>query len=218
MFRYIDIHTHALESPSDGISVLNHYDHFEQAASDQRYCSLGIHPWYINEAEPEAQLVSLGRYAALPQVLAIGECGLDKVTETPFSLQERAFEAQLQLAQQLQKPLIIHCVRAFEELIRMVHSAAITVPVIVHGFNKNRHLAKQLLDQGFFLSFGKALLKEGLLQEIFAVLPVDRFFLETDNSGLDIAAIYKAAAEIRKIQADEIILQLQLNFKNVFGK
>jgi TatD DNase family protein len=216
--HYIDIHSHHANPAPGSVALLNCYDQFEQVLAQQGYYTLGLHPWYLEAATWAAQFGVLTQYASLPQVLAIGECGLDKVTDTPFALQQQVFAAQLQLAGQMNKPLIIHCVRAFEELIAMINNSGLQVPVVIHGFHKHKKLSERLLGQGYYLSFGAALLRDGPLRDTFAAVPADRFFLETDHSDTTIENVYAVAAEIRKISLDEIILQLQQNFKNVFGK
>lgn len=91
------------------------------------------------------------------------------------------------------------------------------VPVVFHGFNNRASLAVQVLNQGHYLSFGGALLRENATAAaVLADTPADRFLLETDDQpGLDIREIYREASFIRKTGEDVIILQLQKNFQNV---
>ncbi len=179
-------------------------------------CSIGLHPWYLNDRA--GLMDELQRYAALPNVLAIGECGLDKVCNTPWELQTLVFKQQIQIANTLGKPLIIHCVRAYDELLNILRSEKPSVPVIVHGFNKNERVADRLLSAGVYLSFGAAILND--LSPAAATLkqvPAEMFFLETDDAQIDITTVYKKAAAIRNISEEDIILQLQQNFNKVFN-
>ncbi len=211
--RYIDIHTHQSAHEKEALSVLNRYGNFDRPEGDP-YCSMGLHPWYLTDLAQ--QLISLKQYSQHPEVLAIGECGLDALCNTPQSLQEEAFRQQIAWANELRKPLIIHCVRAYHKTLELLRKA--TVPVIFHGFNRKASLATTLLEQGYHLSFGKALLNAlGGLQVTFAGIPGDRFFLETDDAPMSIGEVYKTAARIRKTEEDVLILQLQNNFKTVFG-
>lgn len=213
---YINIHTHhSQQSPENPqvFELLNLYEKFEDAQAGKQY-SMGIHPWYITNAA--LQLHTLKQYTTQSQVIAIGECGLDKVCTTDWSLQQQVFSQQIEWANTLQKPLIIHCVRAYTEALSVLRSAV--VPVIFHGFNKKWPLAKDILDHGHYLSFGAALLQESSpAREALAQMPSDRFFLETDDAAISIEEVYKAAAHIRKTDEDVIILQLQHNYKKVFG-
>ncbi len=216
MGGYIDIHTHRI-SATAGLTVINRYEGFEQAV-DGITCSLGVHPWYIQADAPEKQLASLRQYAALPNVIAIGECGLDKATDTAWQLQVRVFAAQIALANELNKPLVIHCVRAYEEVLDMLRDSEVAVPVIFHGFNKNIQLAERLVKAGYYLSFGAGLLKEGSnATYVIQSIPVDHFFLETDDSTVPIEQIYETAARWLKTGKDALILQLQNNFRRVFN-
>lgn len=214
MSKYIDIHTH--HNVGQGLFITNRYQAFEKA-SDGGLCSLGIHPWYI-DADFDNQLAQLERYATLPNVVAIGECGFDKVTATPWHLQERAFRLQMQLANTLHKPLIIHSVRAYDEVLQLLKQEQVAVPVIFHGFNKNVQVAERILNNGYYLSFGAALLndKSPAIAAIQAS-PEDKFFLETDDADISIGQIYEKAADIRKTDLDALILQLQKNVQAVFN-
>ena len=196
--------------------ITNRYQAFEKA-SEGGLCSLGIHPWYV-DADFDNQLAKLEQYATLPNVVAIGECGLDKLTATPWHLQERTFRQQIQLANTLHKPLIIHCVRAYDEVLQILQQEQVQVPVVFHGFNKNVQIAQRILAQGYYLSFGAALLNDQS-PAIMAiqVCPEDRFFLETDDADIAIGQIYEKVADIRKTDLDALILQLHKNFQAVFN-
>lgn len=214
-FRYLNIHTHRASQPEleKVLEIINLHEHFD-AHNTQTHCSMGIHPWYIHDVQ--AQLEQLRQYSVKEHVLAIGECGLDKIFPNSMPLQESVFKEQITWANHIGKPLIIHCVRAYPEVLQLLWQAK--VPVIFHGFRKKHALAQEILDKGHYLSFGTALLDNNTaLQETFAQVPADRLFLETDDSAEHISAIYQAAAGIRKTGEDVIILQVQQNYKNVFG-
>lgn len=214
MFTWFDTHTHRQSPPDTQVYALhNFHDHFDQA---QQPCTLGLHPWYLHAPFPGTS--ELAQYAAEPQVKAIGECGLDKLAETPWSLQLDAFRFQLRLAISLQKPLLLHCVRAYNEVLQVLKEERVSVPVVFHGFNRGQVLAEQLWEAGYYLSFGAALLhKTGTAAGVWARAPADRVFLETDHSGKDIQCIYAAAAAIRKTDPNTVILQLQKNATTVFN-
>lgn len=173
--------------------------------------SVGIHP--ADAERFDQHFESLVKTAEMPRCVAIGECGLDALVRIPAEIQEKAFEKHIELANQLKKPLIIHCVRRFQEIIRFRKMAA--VPMIIHGFNKNQTVAKDLLKHDFYLSFGKALLQNVSLQETFGIVPAEKFFLETDDDGFSIEILYKKAAEIRKCSVEEIQKQIFTNFQTI---
>ncbi|WP_165836460.1 TatD family hydrolase [Taibaiella soli] len=215
MSRYINIHSHHT-FPGDNLSIFCLYDQFERAESGLT-CSVGLHPWYLDHAEADCEAIR--KYMSLPNVLAIGECGLDKLAKTDWDWQMKWLIWQIDLANSINKPLIIHCVKAFEDLLAVFKMHPPKVPVIIHGFNKKPELAQQLVQHRLYISFGKALFQShpGPL-EALEHIPADHFFLETDDAAMPIADVYAKAAKIRKTGEDEIILQLQKNFQNVFAR
>lgn len=211
---YINIHSHF--PPVTGEWVLQNLDIPEPPEPLPGLYSMGIHPWYIHPDHWEKQLLSLRAYSTHPRVLAIGDCGLDKLSATGFSLQEQVFQAQVEWAISIGKPLVIHCVRAWEEVLKTLGEAAITVPVIFHGFAKNGPLARRLIERGYYISLGKALQhpeKELLLQ----VIPPEQLFLETDDAAISIGEIYTIAARALSIEHNSLVLQMQKNAATIFG-
>lgn len=163
-------------------------------------------------------LAELKEFAAYDNVLAIGECGLDKVCDTNWDLQQRIFREQVLLAKSLQKPIVVHCVRAFAEVMGILEEIKPAVPVVFHGYNRGRNIAEELLVKGFFLSFGAAILKDGAVADVLGDIPAEKFFCETDDSDVTIDTVYNRAADIRKVSAYDIILQVEENFKRVFKR
>lgn len=212
---YINIHTHHTRPVEGIISIGNLYKDFDSIEADSFY-SVGLHPWYLTTETWEEQFKVVKEKSRLKNVVAIGEAGLDKVTETDFELQQAVFSKHVQLANEVQKPLIVHCVRAHAEVIALLKQTPAQVPVIFHGFNKSIELARQLIALGYYLSFGKGLEKHGV-QEVLAALPHAKIFLETDNSTASIAEIYTHAASAFQIDEESLSLQLQKNAATVFG-
>lgn len=212
--NFFNLHTHNPSANPNEQALVNQYPlEFEASIP---FSSVGIHPWYIKEESVIQELELVDQYSQLPQVAAVGECGLDKRIAVPFDLQIRVFEAQLHVAQQIQKPVIIHCVAAFQELIHCISTQGITVPIIIHGFSKNAQLAQQLLQEGYYLSFGKYLFQQPELAEVLANVPQDRFFLETDAMDRSIQEVYTKAAECKKMSLDELKSTLNCTFAAVF--
>src|SRR4029078_3015939 len=137
----------------------------------------------------------ISKVLPLENCLAIGECGIDKRIETPLQIQTEVFEAQLKLAEKHQKPVVIHCVAAFQEVIEIKQRLKISVPMIIHGFSKNEQVAQSLIKNGFYLSFGKYLFQNPATESVFKNIPLDSFFLETDTLELGIEEVYRHAAK-----------------------
>lgn len=212
MKRYLDIHSHTRSADPDTWTLRNVYQDFDTLASDE-ICSVGLHPWYLDNWSNEIDIIRT--LASMPNIPAIGECGLDTLCTTPMDMQIDAFQRQIDIANSINKPLIIHCVRAFSETLKILEQA--NIPAIFHGFVKNPALATELLHHGHYLSFGAAL-TEGKKNAIdsLVMVPADRFFLETDDSNVPIQAIYQAAAAIRNISEDALVDQIHKNFQTVF--
>ncbi|MDN3673594.1 TatD family hydrolase [Flavobacterium branchiarum] len=214
--KFFNFHTHQAANHPDILDLVNQYpNNFDESIA---FYSIGIHPWYIVEERIEADLEVIDQKLATENCLAIGECGLDKRTEVSFELQVAVFERQLLLAEKHQKPVVIHCVAAFQEVIALKKKLNITVPMVIHGFSKNEQVAKQLLDNGFYISFGKYLVKNPNLEVVFKSIPNNRFFLETDTIEETIETVYALAAKYKNITIDELQELIWSNFKIVFNK
>jgi len=133
-----------------------------------------------------------------------------------MELQQMVFEKQLLLAQKYQKPVVIHCVAAFQEVIALKKKLNISAPMLIHGFSKKTQVAKQLVDAGFYISFGKYLLLNTELEVVFKSVPNNRFFLETDTVEEGIEAVYNLAAKYKGISVKEIQKLVSSNFLEVF--
>jgi TatD DNase family protein len=150
-------------------------------------------------------------------MIAIGECGLDRLISTDFEIQKSVFRKQIDIAEKLQKPLIIHCVRAVNELIAIKKQSQSKVPWILHGFNGNQEIMKRLICHGFFFSVGEPMLEDQRKYAAFKEIPTQRLFLETDDRNISIKKNYLLAAQIREIDEITLIKSIINNFKTVFS-
>lgn len=207
-----NIHTHKSTHQENVLEIVNQYpNEFDDSV---KYFSIGIHPWYIDTDRVDEYLQIIDEKLPLKNCLALGECGLDKRIETPLEIQTEVFEKQLALAIKHQKPVVLHCVSAYQEVIEIKKRLKIEVPMIIHGFSKNYQVAKSLLDNGFYLSFGKYLLRNPELASVFEQVPNDRFFLETDTIEEGIKDVCIKATSIKNTDVEQII---EDNFKLVFN-
>jgi len=211
---FFNLHTHSFTNQPGVRELVNQHPHDFEAHIP--FYSIGIHPWYIVEERIEADLQFISSKINEKGCLALGECGLDKRIEIPIDLQQLVFEKQLAMAEKYQKPIVIHCVAAFDELIAIKKRMNLSVPMIVHGFSKNEAVAKSLLDHGFYLSFGKYLLRNPDLESVFKAIPNDRFFLETDTIEEGIQAVYEVAAQYKNINLETLQNIIQQNFNTIF--
>lgn len=211
---YINIHTHWPPKQQEW-ALQNLYKNFD-SPDLPAFFSAGLHPWYLAKETWRGELEQVQKLLPGNRMLALGEAGLDKICETDYTLQKEVFIAQLALANQVKKPLIIHCVRAYDDIMQLLDTHRNKVPVIFHGFNKGLALAEKLVSKGYYLSFGKDLQRPHM-HEVFSSIPFNRIFLETDDAGITIEAVYEKAAAIRHISAEEVSLQLKQNLQTVFN-
>ncbi len=212
--KLFNLHTHHFSNDASILELVNQYPwEFKESIP---YYSVGIHPWFIDENRLEADLRLMEEKLALESCLAAGECGLDKRIEIPMNVQIEVFEKQIMLAEHYQKPLILHVVAAFDEVIAIKNKFNIGVPIIIHGFSKNTQVAKQLIDNGFYVSFGKYLLRNPEMETVFRSIPNDRFFLETDTIEESLGDVYELAAKYKNITVKNLIEIVDTNFITVF--
>ncbi len=237
---YVDIHTHrrtgtgielvsvmadlgALARQSDDAG--DELQTAETAGADREMLlpappfSLGIHPWQLRDVEVNCTSEPDTFAAALNNIetsgaSAIGEIGLDLLSGNP-SLQEFVFVSQLRLAERLRKPVILHCVRTFEPVMKLLASFCLSA-VLFHGFIGSAQQAAAALKKGYYLSFGQRSLESPKTVEALKRTPLTRLFLETDESSLPIAELYTQTAALLALPVSELMTQLYTNYQTVF--
>ena len=178
--RIVDVHTHRLDAPA-GTAIINlPIETLRDPSTFQPRCgclySAGIHPWATTCADELDELFAgLADLLTHPDVVAIGECGLDRLRGGNLDLQTEVLLRHLTLAESHARPVILHCVRAFDLLLQIKKTQNLSVPLIVHGFRGRAALACQLLNAGFDLSFGRH-----YQEEAFQTTPPERRWRETD--------------------------------------
>lgn len=178
-----DCHTHNLDSSVGIISVTPDYTNFK----DDKSYSCGLHPWNTSEDFNSDELIGLENLLINKQIIAIGEAGLDRLKGPPIEVQEKIFMRQIDLSESFGLPLIIHCVRATADLLRIKKNIAPKQPWILHGFRGNYMSAKQLCDSGFYISIG-----EKFNPQSIEAIPSDKLLVETDESSLSIEEIARS--------------------------
>ena len=193
---FVDIHTHL-----DNQSVIKIVDGDEVRILE----TVGVHPWDVVSGE---------HFQFSPDTtFAIGEVGLDKVHKETFEKQVEVFEEMIRLSESYRKPMIIHCVRAYSEIIEMRKKTNATMPWVIHGFNSSVETMRQLLKHDMYISLGEVLYRnENQAVEILKNLPLDRLFLETDVSGRDIKDVYSKAAKLMNCEVEFLCKQIFENY------
>lgn len=181
--------------------------------------SVGFHPYNVGKFDEQDTLNKVRLATENQNVFAIGEIGLDKSIKAPLELQTRIFERQVDIAEFADLPVILHVVRAFNEIIAFKKTHNPSVPMIIHGYNGNKEIAEELVKAGFLISFGEAIADDNTkVIEAFKAVPLEKMFLETDEGGMDIREIYQAAAELKGISMNPLRLQIVENTRAHFPK
>ena len=216
---YIDIHSH-LSAPIDlGLRITNiiNVDRIESLIEPNQLYSAGIHPWHIHPDHWEDDVASLKNFIHHPQIIALGEAGLDRLVDLPMNIQQDVFMAMAELSEEVKKPLVIHCVRSHMEIKNLHHIVKPSQPWILHGFNVRWNIAEAMLEEGFYFSFGAAILNHNSsAAEALKHVPSEKIFLETDESNESIQSIYEQAAKIRSITLDELKEIISINYNKLF--
>lgn len=211
MILPIDIHTHKLPAEA-GQAIVSCQPHMFAPLQDEWY-SVGVHPWYADECEwqTDSFRCSFEEMVSHPRVLAVGEAGIDHLSRVSLDCQTDIFRYQAGVAEAVCKPLVIHAVKAQAELIQLKRELKPRVPWIIHGFRGKVQLAQDLVRHGLYLSFGARYQEETLRQ-----IPLDRLFLETDESEVSIASLYEEAARLRGLSCSELREAVSCNIHRVF--
>ena len=200
--EFFDLHTHN-EAADSRYSILN-----SNRAIEERYTSVGLHPWDITE-DWEKEFLRITELAKSRNVIAIGECGIDKLKSTADIItQITVFQAHARLSEETRKPLIIHCVKGIDEITRLYKELNPTQAWIIHGFRGKPQQAQQITGCGLYISFG-----EHFNAESIKATPLDRMFIESDESTLPIADIYSAIAKTKDMEVEALQQSISANIK-----
>lgn len=214
--KYIDIHTHTAIN-SEIIQIIDFSERGEKEDKQSVYFSVGIHPWHVKQSSIENKIQQLEEQIKHPNFLAIGECGLDKSCAVSFSSQIEAFEKQIELSERYKKPLILHVVKAYNDIVRIRKKTKATQTWIIHGFNGSQQIANEFINLGFYLSFGYLLgNSNSKAARTILVIPNTRLFLETDAQDHRIESIYLLTSKYLNLDISSLIKIIHANFYTVF--
>jgi TatD DNase family protein len=215
---YIDIHVHD-GTPASGIFILEslmaHEGKSPADTSGVGY-TCGIHPWFLTEVNHKQLLYSVESSISLPGVIAVGEAGFDRLRGPSVELQRQTFEEQVKISEETAKPVVVHCVRGWDELLLVRKKLRPKMPWLVHGFRGNVELATQLLSKGMYLSFWFDFILRPESSGLLKKLPLNKIFLETDGADVDIRDIYKKVANDLDLSVDELKSMILKNFGDFF--
>ena len=179
------------------------------------FFSFGIHPW--NSELIEDNFLIFEQEVLKKNCLAIGEIGLDRLKGPEISIQIDVFWKQIEISERLQLPVIIHCVKAWNELYLIYKEIQPKQTWVFHGFNKVGIL-QDVLKTEMMISIGASIFNNIQLQESINSIPNNKLLLETDDENIDIIEIYQKVSEIKKISLQQLEDIVEENFKRTFRK
>lgn len=212
--NYINIHTHRPVLKNSVLEVEN--VRFGKESIPNAFFSLGIHPWdvYLFNSFPKEQMEN----ALLnDNCLFLGEIGLDSLHPN-FQRQREVFANQVALASNFGMPILIHCVKAYNEVFQILSESKFKFPVIFHAYNGNAQLTTQLLKFDAYFSIGELLLRESsTIRKYVSSIPIDRLFFETDSSECTIDSIYSEAEMLLELDIAVLQESVRGNFNRLFS-
>ena len=196
MMDILDFHTHRLDATGALIAV----DPRRFDPQPGLWYSVGFHPWDNVENLTDSDFDLLRQCAGHPQVFAVGETGIDRLRGGSIALQQDVFIRHLRLAHELSKPVVVHNVKATQDILAARHRAGLDdVTLVIHGMRGNANVSRSLLDAGCYLSYGSRFNAEAL-----QITPMDRLLIETDDSDIPIASVASLVAQTLHLTVDEI--------------
>ena len=214
---FVNIHSHIAKPEANLLQIVN-LD-LSQRCPEQGHYSYGIHPWALDNADfqVEKALQTLEERLKSPQVIALGEAGLDKMHKASFERQIELFGRQIELSEALQKPMILHDVRSHNEIIALRKKHKARQPWILHGFNGTEQDVRQLMGRGICLSVGESLLHpERRVCKALKTIDLYHIFFETDMAEIEIEKVYEAAARLLEMDLEELKTQVFNNYSRIF--
>lgn len=190
---------------------------------------LGLHPWFLDEHGEDA-LQRLERALQAQAVVALGECGVDALVEN-VERQWQLFDAQLKIAQRLNLPVVIHCVKYYDEVGKRLKALSLPARGLIHGFTGSEQQAQRLIELGYVLGIGGAVTfdRAQKLKRTVARLPADGFVLESDapdmtpqgrvparNEPAHVALIAREVARLRDTDVETLARETSTTLARLF--
>ncbi|SDZ76749.1 TatD family hydrolase [Microbulbifer marinus] len=198
------------------------------------YAAAGVHPWWVGELDtPPATLRQLlGEHLDRHPCVAVGECGLDAAVATPLEEQVAALRPQLEVACELNLPLILHVHKAHNEMLRLLKEFSPPRGGVIHAFSGSEQMARDYWSLGFYLGIGGTITYEraAKTRRAAAALPLESLLLESDapdmplcgrqgqrNSPANLPLIAAELAKLRGVSVEEVAAQTCHNTRILFS-
>ena len=217
LLPWLDFHTHQPYHPSQGyVSVRSYSPPLLQSSISQEYFTAGLHPWETalpeNRQWIETELVPCLKQA---NCLGLGEVGLDRGRGAALPEQQALLELQLDIAKRLQLPIVVHCVRAWSELMASFKRVKPTTAKAIHGYNGSYHVLQSLLAEDWYIS--PQIRRNGTMEQLVSNIPVNRLLLETDATTLTGFAVAEVAAAHLNASVEAVTRQVDVNTRRFYS-
>jgi TatD DNase family protein len=215
---FIDIHSHNQKQEEGVYRVYNVFSTDYPNVPLEIPISIGLHPWHITEKSVLDLPEVLKNVGSLNNLLAFGETGLDSLVTTPMETQISVFRIHIECGIEFNKPLIIHCVKAFPELLALKKEYRNATPWIIHGFNANQTIATECVKSGIYISLSQRLFRNPeKAQKIVRTVPLSMVFAETDEDNMSVQDVYAAISGFYELSISEMRGRIFRNFFEVCG-
>lgn len=216
---WLNAHTHDPPLAADEVALICLAPRAFGGIPAPHWGAAGVHPWHAADADAALQLDALDTVLAAERCVACGEIGLDRRCPVPLDAQRAVFLRQLTVAADRRLPVILHSVRAHADMLAIFSRRPRGATPVVHGFQGGMESARQLLEHGMMLSFGPVALRaDARAADVLRAVPLESFFLETDDAALPAIEMISAAARLRGETPDTINEAMLRNFARVFGR
>lgn len=207
---------------ADTLSIKNHSISMtnKKVPKQKSLYSVGIHPWdsQLLTSNRGTLLESTELFALSDDCIAIGESGLDKINGPDLEVQLSNFHYHIDFSEFLKKPLIIHCVKAYSELLKIHKDRKPRMPWILHDYNQNSHFFKSIKNKNIYISLGRTFFtyETSKVAKSINNIPLERILFETDEMELQVSKVYKKFAQSKNIEKYKLERAVIKNFERIF--
>jgi len=213
---YLNFHAHQQEPGEDEIVIQSQFlqQNFTMQSDGKIFYTAGLHPWHADQLSLDQIEKKLEKLISEKKIIAIGEAGLDKLKGVKWETQLQVLKKHIEISEKLQLPLVIHSVKAHNEILKLKKDTRAKSNWVIHNFTGSKQMAMDFIDHGFYLSIGHHIKNDNSrINHFFHQLPKDKIFLETDDFDISIKELYRAAAEKWNVGMETLKLQLISNLQ-----
>ena len=218
---YLNFHAHQQMPNENEIIIQSKFLQEDLIISnnDKIFFTAGLHPWHANALSKIEVVEKLKKLIQSNVIIAIGETGIDKLKGPNLETQIEIFKAHVEVAEKFNLPVIVHSVRAHNEILKLKIDLKSSTTWVIHHFNGSKQVAEDFLNHGFYLSVCHHIKNDKTkLSEYFKDLPQDKIFLETDDFKIDIKELYLIAAKKMNLSIQQLKKQLVNNLKDLLNE